>query len=153
MWKLPTTIIPGVSLTVMVSALVGFVDAGYLAYMRFQGAPVFCGASNACSIVNASEYSNLFGVPNSYLGTLFYFIIFVMMVLAREQKNVRAYQVGMLMTIGSLLMSLYFLHVQANILEVYCPYCLVSAACSVVMFGASLWALVKAQGEVKELQG
>lgn len=140
MFALPRSIHPATALTVLVASLLGFVDAGYLAYMRFQGTPVFCGSSNACAIVNASEYAEILGIPLSYGGTVFYLAIFVLMVLARETNNLRAYQLGTAMTALSLLTSAYLFYVQAVLLNTFCPYCIFSAMLSVIMFGASAWA-------------
>lgn len=140
MFTLPNTIRPPVALTVLIASLLGFLDAGYLAYMRFQGTPVFCGSSNACAIVNASEYAQIFGIPLSYGGTLFYLSIFILMVLARETANVRAYQIGTAMTAASLLTSAYLFYVQAVLLQTFCPYCIFSAILSVLMFSVSAWA-------------
>jgi uncharacterized membrane protein len=147
MFTLPERVHPRVALIILATSLLGFIDAGYLAYMRFQGTPVFCGSSNACAIVNASEYAEVFGIPLSYGGTLFYFTIFALMVIARETGNLRAFQLGTGMTLASLLTSAYLFYVQAVLLQTFCPYCIASTCFSIAMFGASVWAWWKPTGQ------
>ena len=55
-------------------AFLGMVDALYLTLMRGQHVP--CSVTGGCNEVLTSSYSEVFGVPLSEIGLVFYFTVF-----------------------------------------------------------------------------
>lgn len=136
--KAPVAINRTIASLVAGFAFLGFLDAAYLSYHRFLGIPVPCGVSENCAIVNASSHAVIFGMPLSYLGVIFYLLIFTILVAGvLEYKNLFAYRLGTGLTALSLVTSLYLLYVQAFLIGLFCPYCVASSIFSLIMFGLS----------------
>lgn len=140
MFRAPTSINRTAAIAIAALSFLGFVDAGYLSYYRFFGINVPCGTSNACAIVNASEFSSILGVPLSYLGVIFYLaIMLIMLAGALEFKSLTAYRLGTTLTLFSFLTAAYLFYVQAALIGVFCPYCIASGIFSLLMFLTSAW--------------
>jgi uncharacterized membrane protein len=118
-------------------ALAGLLDATYLTVSHYTGQNVLCGESLECDKVLASRYATVFGVPVALFGVLGYFTVFSCATLSAfghlRPRLPLAIVVG-LMFLGTL----WFLYVQAFILNAYCRYCLLSAACTFVIAGLLL---------------
>ena len=72
-----------------------------------------------CGIVNHSSYSTLHGVPVAAIGIVGYLLIGVLAMVRRRGLMMLATLVGM----G---FALYLSHVEKDILEVWCVYCVIS---------------------------
>ncbi|MEK7613686.1 MAG: vitamin K epoxide reductase family protein [Patescibacteria group bacterium] len=118
----------------VVLALVGVVNATYLAYTSFAGISPLCTIISGCDLVAASPYSRVFGVPLSLFGVFFYLLLagFSLWGIINPLKKVSLYLVGAT-TLGFLL-SLYFLYLQAFIIKAFCQYCLLSLFDATVLF-------------------
>ena len=114
-------------------ALVGLADAGFLAFEHLRGVPPPCGGTSQCEVVTTSDYATILGVPVAYLGTLYYLFIVVLCVLYFDKKTPAWIRLGSLATPIGLIMSLWFVGVQAFILHAFCYYCLGSAATSTTL--------------------
>lgn len=127
-------------LIIFVAALVGLVDALYLLAHRISGEPLSCGASGGCNIVAASPHSVLFGVPLSLLGVLFYFGIIVLVAmrtlpLRTYLEYIMPYKRALrVYASAGLASSLYFMYLQAYVIEAWCRYCILSAFTTVIIF-------------------
>jgi vitamin-K-epoxide reductase (warfarin-sensitive) len=74
-----------------------------------------------CGIVNHSPYAMLVGIPVAALGIFGYLLMAAM-------AWRRAYRLLLAAALVGLSFSLYFAHVEAHILGVWCIYCVVSLA-------------------------
>jgi len=96
----------------------------YLTYLKLSGAESsFCDitAGVSCSAVNQSVFSELFGIPVSILGLLF-FIGILGLVLSRA-AGASTYPLILLATIASLVFSLYLTYTEIFILKTICVLC------------------------------
>jgi uncharacterized membrane protein len=81
------------------------------------------GEGSSCSAVNESNYSQLLGVNNSYLGIpIFLFMIVLIYSHLRKPNSFKKTLIYLSITIGALI-SIYFLYLQAMIIGYFCQYC------------------------------
>jgi uncharacterized membrane protein len=118
----------------LVVALIGFVDAGYLTVEHYQGRVPPCSITAGCEQVLTSSYAVVAGIPVSLAGLIYYFLILVGVFAYLESKNTTLLKVAMLLTIVGLLASLWFVYIQVFIIHSYCLYCLGSAFTSTILF-------------------
>lgn len=123
----------------IILSFIGILDAGYIAVKSFTGGTVTCPLVGGCSDVLQSPYSQLFGYPVALYGVIFYVIVFVLAFLYLDREHPLVYKALSIMPLFGFLFTLYFLYLQAFVIEKYCFYCLVSATLSTVMFLMTLW--------------
>jgi uncharacterized membrane protein len=119
-----------------VVAFLGMVDALYLTVMR--GVHVPCSVTGGCNEVLTSPYSEIFGIPLSMIGLVFYFTVFCLAVMD-------AFEVGQLLryvfwlALPAFVITLVLLYLQAFVILHFCQYCLASAAFVSTIFLISAW--------------
>ena len=111
--------------------LVGFIVAGYLAYVETAQVTAVCGPVGDCNTVQQSEYAKLFGVlPVGVLGLAGYVMILLAWLLARFGHN-GTETLGALallgMTIAGTLFSAYLTFLEPFVIGATCAWCLTSA--------------------------
>ena len=117
-------------------AFLGMVDALYLTVMR--GVHVPCSVTGGCNEVLTSPYSEVFGIPLSLIGLVFYFSIFCLAVLD-------VFDVAHLLrwifwlALPAFVITLVLLYLQAFVIHHFCQYCLASAAFVSTIFLISAW--------------
>ena len=130
-------------------ALLGLIDASYLTFKHFEGGEVACGIIPGvdCDVVLGSMYSEIFGIPLSLLGALYYLTVLVLgIAYLKRRKNVLLQLLFGVTAIG-FLTSLYLIYIQAFVLNAYCPFCMISALTSIILF-VSLWVMTISRGKV-----
>ena len=118
----------------LVIALLGFADASYLTIEHYHNAIPPCTIVSGCEIVLTSAYSTFLGIPISLLGALYYLAILIGAFAYIEGKHERFLRVALVLTTAGMVMSLWFLFLQAFILHSYCLDCLGSALTSTILF-------------------
>lgn len=127
----------------LVVALLGFIDSTYLAVKKLSGTPVTCTIVYGCDTVTSSVYSEIFGIPVALLGSIFYLTIFILSVAYLDRKKEKLLSCISKLTWIGLLASVYFMVVQAFILQAYCIYCIGSAITSSTLFVGGMTYLSK----------
>lgn len=124
----------GIALAIV--GFLGFLDASYLSIEHYLGKTVECSVSifSDCGTVTTSVYSKILGIPVAYLGALYYLSIIALGILLIDTKNSKLAKYAGLYTILGLLASIYFVFLQAFVLEAFCLYCMLSAASSTILF-------------------
>lgn len=107
-------------------ALLGIVDASFLASEQASKNSLLCFGSNSCETVLSSSYAHLFGVPISWLGIVFYVGLFVLAIVGIWRINKPLKTLLGVWVSGGVLFSLYLLFIQWVVLQSFCYYCLVS---------------------------
>jgi uncharacterized membrane protein len=121
---------------ISVAAFLGMVDALYLTVMR--GVHVPCSVTGGCNEVLTSSYSEVFGIPLSMIGLLFYFTVFCLAILD-------AFEVGQMLrwvfwlALPAFVITLVLLYLQAFVILHFCQYCLASAIFVTTIFLISAW--------------
>ena len=118
-------------------AFTGMVDALYLSIKRNAG-PIPCHITHGCTDVLTSKYSEAAGIPLSWFGLAFYFVIFSMVVIRlfedREHPLNRLSAVIFYLAGAALIISAFLVGIQAFILKAFCEYCLLSAGLVLTIF-------------------
>ncbi len=126
-------------IVIFILAVLGILDAGYLSYVHLFGGQD-CGQWAGCSYVLSSPYSRVFGVPVSTIGFGVYLCMAFLALRARDtQKQPDAVLwIFYISLIGSLL-GVYFIYLQASVIQHWCPFCLISTILMFSIFVMGLW--------------
>lgn len=127
---------------VPVLCLVGFVVAGYLAYVETTNTLAVCGPVGDCNTVQQSEYARLFGLlPIGVLGLAGYVLIVLAWMVARFGRDLesRLAAVALLgMALAGTLFSIYLTFLEPFVIGATCAWCLTSAIVMTLLLLASV---------------
>lgn len=133
-------------LIAIVIAIIGAINAGYLSWFKLTHTVTKCiPGLGDCATVNASKYSEVYGIPIAYLGFLAFLFLALLMYLgytARLNKSLVDFSVFGITLIGTIF-SGYLMYVEAAILKTYCPFCVLSAILMAILFGISIYKVSK----------
>ena len=115
-------------LVIVALALLGLGDSAYLAYEHFV-APIIC-IGSGCARVDASIYSEIFGVPLSVLGLLSYGAILGLTLASLRTGNPLSSYLhlgtfGLALT--GVVFSSYLTYLEFSVIHAFCTWCMVSA--------------------------
>jgi uncharacterized membrane protein len=131
-----------------ITALVGLLISGYLAYVKIFDTPIYCTPGlGDCTTVNSSSYSELWGIPIAFFGILSYLAIILLVFLADHFKLIKHYQVLIIFGISlfGFLYSLYLTYLEIFVIHAICQWCVLSALCMTIILAASLFWLKQKQ--------
>lgn len=126
-----------------VLALIGFLDAGYLTTKYLAGVNPKCFITTGCDAVTNSPYSKIGPFPVAMLGLVFYTTLSVLFFMSLESGNKKWAERALYITPVGFLSTMYFLYIQAFVLNAYCIYCLFSAGISTALFGLAVYHWIK----------
>ena len=120
---------------VIILAILGIFNTAYLIRSDITQSPINClfFPEDSCAKVEKSEYSKILGIPNSYLGFIFYSLVLILAILVWG-KIIPRRPLQILIIIG-LLFSLYFIFLQALVIRAWCVWCWFSALDVLLLFG------------------
>lgn len=103
-------------------AIIGVVIMGYLTYIHYADTRSFCDISEgvSCDIVTKSLYSEIFGVPISVLGLLYFAAVLFAVI---RKPDLRAYSLIFLSTVFVLMPSLYLTLMEFVFIKSFCILC------------------------------
>lgn len=130
---------------ILAFALIGLADTAYLSALHFSGEVPVCTVTETCDVVLTSTYSTLVGIPVALLGLLYYVGVFALGLLAQVSRKEYMFEYLGMFSIVGLLASLYFIFLQAFVIEAWCQYCLLSAFTSSAIFalGIAVFAIIR----------
>jgi len=108
-------------------ALVGLADSVYLTLKHFNAEPVPCSIIDGCEQVLTSSYAEMFGIPTAAFGIAAYLLAFLLAILTAFGKNQMWMPFGVLVSIMTIFTG-WLIYLQANVIEAFCQFCLLSAA-------------------------
>lgn len=119
---------------------VGLTNALYLLSATISGVAPTCTIGNVdgCQVVYNSQYSTIFGVPNSVLGSAFFAILFIISAVYLAVRKDIIEKILVWFAILGAAFSLYFIGIQVFAIKTYCMYCLLSAAVSFIILALGL---------------
>lgn len=129
----------------IVTAL-GFVDASYLTVEHYMNKIPPCTFAG-CDIVLTSPYSQVAGIPDSLLGSIYYLLILILLMIYLDTRKEIILKGTLLFTTAGFLVSVYLFILQAFIIHAYCQYCLLSALTSTILFVTSIVIFKKYQNK------
>ncbi len=122
---------------IIVLIFIGIYDAGYLTIEHYRDTIPPCSLHNIfadCGRVLRSQYAVIFGVPLALLGLVHYVTLLGFTLIAfRFQKWWSKYWL-LIQTAGGLLFSIYLVYLQLFVIRAICPYCMLSAVVSTLLF-------------------
>jgi len=117
---------------IIILALAGAFLSTYSLKHHFDTREGWCNLTAVlnCDIVNRGPYSEIAGIPVSLIGLIGYGGIALVALIARTKKDEQKELVKLLKIalVGAFLFSLYLTYLEAFVLHVYCPLCLISFA-------------------------
>lgn len=107
---------------IAVFSLIGLGIMSYLTYIHYANTRSFCdlSAEVSCDVVTTSIYSEIFGVPVSILGILYFGAV---LIVSLSKKNLRAFQFIFFSTVFVLIPSLYLSSIELFFLRSICILC------------------------------
>lgn len=133
---------------IWITALVGLLVSGYLAYVKIFDTPIYCTPGlGDCATVNSSSYSELWGIPIAFFGILSYLAILVLIFLGERLRLVKEYRVFIIFGISffGFLYSLYLTYLEIFVIHAICQWCVLSGLCMTIIFAASIYWLKQNQ--------
>ncbi|TAJ98741.1 MAG: vitamin K epoxide reductase family protein [Candidatus Manganitrophaceae bacterium] len=129
----------------LAASLIGFVDAAYLTAKHFLGVPPPCGRFGGCETVTTSEYATIGGAPLALLGALYYLAVFLSVIAYLDTRRPGILRMTAGFTAVGFIASLWFVYLQLFVIKAICPYCMLSAFVSTVLFIVGI-AVLRGQG-------
>ncbi len=153
-------------IVILIFALIGILDAGYLTMEHYSNEIPPCSTSPwvDCGKVLKSQYAQVGPIPVAVLGLTFYTSLFFLVItrlslvrqLSFREKIWEKFQslfgvarkwelsgflkdLQLLMTISAVLFSIYFVYLQLAVIHAICLYCMVSAVNTILLFGVTFW--------------
>ncbi len=121
--------------SLIVLALLGIVDSGYLIWKRFKNQSLVCPiGGHDCNAVVESKWSSIFGIKNDVLGFFYYIVLIISAVWFFSNPFPLLTYFLLMASFIALAVSVYLFYVQKYILKQYCFYCLISALINLLIF-------------------
>jgi len=127
-----------IAVAILVLSLVGFADSAYLTVKHFTGGPLNCSVFHECEKVTTSPYATVGGVPLALLGASYYLVVFLLTMAYVDLGKSGLLRWTSRLTLVGFLASIYFVYLQLFVIRAICPYCMISAAASTLLFGLGL---------------
>lgn len=122
----------------LIFAFTGFADATYLSVEHYQNKIPPC-TLGGCESVLTSQYAQIFGIPVSLLGALFYLVLLILLFIYLDTKKEMFLRLHSIISVVGFLASIGFMYIMIFVIKAFCPYCVVSASVSIVTFAFVLW--------------
>jgi uncharacterized membrane protein len=130
---------------VIALTVIGLLVSVYMTIYKITSNDSMCIGSQDCSVVNASRYSELYGIPVAVLGVVGYTAILA--VLLFENKFSFLQQNGTLVFFGlsltGFLFTLYLIFLEVVLIKAYCPFCIASQSAMTLIFILSVIRVVR----------
>lgn len=114
-------------LAIRLVILPGFFAATYLSYSKIFDAAIVC--TSGCEIIQASRWSEIFGIPVTVLGMLTYLLIFGSTFVNNDVGKLA----GAFFATTGAAFSIWLQYQSLFVMEHFCPYCFTSAVCMQIL--------------------
>lgn len=127
-------------------AILGLLVSIYMTIYKYTSNDSMCLGSGDCSTVNASPYSEMYGVPVALIGVVGYAVILAIHWLERGNGFFRSN--GSMVLFGVSLVGLFFtawlVYVEIVLLKgAFCPFCVASQVTMTLIFIISLIRVIR----------
>ncbi len=140
-----------IPIVLLIIAIIGFADATYISIESFNNKIPPC-TTDGCETVLTSEYAKILGVPVSYYGAIYYFIIMIMIFSYLDTKKEIFLRIPIILSVLGLLFSIWFMTVMIFIIKAICPYCILSAISSITIFIISLFTYINYREKIQNYE-
>jgi len=122
----------------LILSAIGFTDALFLTKQHYSRDPFACPIFGGCEQVTNSIYSEIFGVPISLLGMIYYGTIFLLTLYSYFSNNKKLLLLPAQLTWAGMGMSVVLVYIMIYLLGAICFYCALSAMISTLLFASGL---------------
>lgn len=125
--------------------VIGIADSIYMTIYKLTDNNSMCLGSGDCSTVNASQFSEFYGIPVGLIGVIGYVALFLALYfedkfkITRENGNLPFFAASLL----GFFFTLYLVYIELWVLYAICPFCLVSQITMTILFGISVYKVFK----------
>jgi len=130
---------------IIVLASIGLLVSIYMTIYKLTDNDAMCIGNGGCSVVNASRYSEVNGIPVALIGVGGYAAILALLFLERRpgffQENGTMILFGV--TLVGFLFTLYLIYVEVKLIHALCPFCLTSQTVMTIIFILSVTRLIR----------
>lgn len=125
--------------------LIGLAVSIYMTVYKLTDNSAMCLGSGDCSVVNASRYSEVNGIPVAVIGIAGYAALLAVLLLERRGGFFAANGplIGFGLSLTGFAFTVYLIYVEFALLKAFCPFCLTSQAAMTMIFVLSLIRLVR----------
>jgi len=131
--------------------VLGLAVSIYMTIFKLTNNEKMCVGSGGCTIVNASGYSEVYGIPVAAVGIAGYLAIFGVLLFERKagflQDNASMILFGL--TLTGFLFTLWLIFVEVVLIKALCPFCLTSQVSMTIIFILTVIRVVK-QPQIQE---
>lgn len=125
--------------------IIGLLVSIYMTIFKLTSNESMCIGSKDCSIVNASRYSEVNGIPVAVIGMGGYAAMLAVLLLERKpgffQQNGTMIFFGLAVT--GFLFNIYLIFVEVALIKAYCPFCITSQVSMTIIFILSVIRLIR----------
>lgn len=129
----------------IIATTVGLLDSIYMTVYKLTDNNAMCLGSGDCATVNASKYSEIYGIPVAVVGIIAYLAILGVHYL--ENRFAFFEQNGTLLIFGmgltGVLYSAYLTYLEFYVIRAVCPFCIVSAIAITAVFLIAIVRLIR----------
>jgi uncharacterized membrane protein len=126
-------------------SVLGLLVAIYMTIFKLTNNEKMCIGSGGCSIVNASGYSSVRGIPVAVFGVVGYLSILALLYLESKpgffQTNGSMLQFTV--TLAGFLFTLWLVYVEVALIKAYCPFCITSQISMTIIFILTVIRVIK----------
>ncbi len=125
--------------------IIGLLVSIYMTIFKITSNDKMCIGSKDCSVVNASIYSEVNGIPVAVIGVAGYLALLAVQWLERKpgffQEN--GSMIFFALSVTGFLFTLYLIYVEIVLIKAYCPFCITSQVTMTLIFILSVIRLIK----------
>ncbi|MDK1029142.1 MAG: vitamin K epoxide reductase family protein [Anaerolineae bacterium] len=129
----------------LVLIVIGLFVSVYMTIFKVTSNESMCLGSGDCSIVNASRYSEVYGIPVAAIGIVGYLAL--LLVHWFERRNdfmaINGPMIFFGLALTGFLFTLYLIYIEIAIIRAFCPFCITSQIAMSLIFFISLIRFVK----------
>lgn len=129
----------------LIAAIAGVLISIYMIIFKVFAIEAMCLGNGGCSTVNASPYSEIYGVPVALVGLFGYLAIVVSLILENYfsffEENGPLLEFGM--GLVGVIYSAYLTYLEFFVIHAVCPFCVASAIVITMCFIFALIRLIK----------
>jgi len=129
------------------STIIGLFISIYMAIYKITDNDTMCMGSGGCASINASPYSEIYGIPLGVIGAIGYSAILFMLWLEKRHPLGKQYGniLAMGMSFSGFIYSMYLMYLSASVIRATCPFCVASAAAMTLTFILTFTRFVRAE--------
>ncbi len=133
------------SIIILVASFIGLLDSIYLAYVKIANTDIYCTPGlGRCDVVNASQWSTLWGIPLGFFGIVGFASLFLLASFGNKSKMLAPYNEMLIFAISlaGFLFSLYLTYIEVFVLKAVCQWCVLSALMMTIIFVTVIYKLI-----------